>query len=75
MNKFDEKDLASIEQFEKDYASLAAEIARNFFQKLQVEQEEEALKSKALELMKREENLRDVLTKRYGDGFLDLDMK
>ena len=71
-NKVTEEELKEIEQFQRNINELTFQLGQIALRRMDLDQQEEILESKHLELLKEERQLGDKLKEKYGTAQIDL---
>ena len=71
-NKVTEEELKEIEQFQKNINELTFQLGQIALRRMDLDQQEEILESRHLELLKEERQLGDKLKEKYGTAQIDL---
>ena len=75
MTKISKEDGQRISDFQERYAELTVKISTNFFRRLDLDADEQALKETALELIEENNQLNEEMTVKYGAGFHGMEIE
>tara|TARA_A100001201_G_scaffold140851_1_gene134895 strand:- start:100 stop:360 length:261 start_codon:yes stop_codon:yes gene_type:complete len=69
--KFTKEEIVEIQNLQKEIDTLTQKMGQIYYSKLKIEEQENKLKQELSSIEKKELNLADKLTKKYGKGSLD----